>query len=312
MTWCKRCGNAAAINLPGYSLRLCEEHFFEFMRNRVKKIIRKYKLINPHERVAVALSGGKDSAVLFHLLDSIYSEALDLVGVHVNLGIAPSEYSTDSLKLSREICEGRGREFHCIDLKKHYGITMDMVKEKGRRIKRPLCGICGIFKRYLLNRYSLELNCEKLATGHVLDDEIGVLLMNFFNGHVDQLIRVGPHLEGKEQLMCTRVKPLYEISERMTTMYAHLANLTIQNSECPYSIGASSLKYKNLYLNFENQFPGSGLILLNHFQKKMLEPLQVFYKKSEETLKKCIECGGPTSEILCAFCNIKKILTEAE
>ncbi|MHA1651526.1 MAG: ATP-binding protein, partial [Candidatus Helarchaeota archaeon] len=292
MTDCKKCGQPAAIYLTRYGLGFCSDHFLEFLRNKVKKSIHKYKLLNPYDRIAVALSGGKDSAVLLHILDSIYSEALDLIGLHINLGIEPSNYSKISLNLARELCSDLGREFYCVDLRKEYRISMDLVEKKEKQLKRSLCGICGTFKRYLLNKYSLELDCEKIATGHVLDDEVSVLLMNMINGNVEQLVRTGPNLIAKNEIMITRIKPLYEISELETMIYAQFANLKIQDVECPYSKGASSLKYKKLYLMFENQLPGLGITFLHNFHKKILGPLQEYYQTTREKVRICAICGG--------------------
>ena len=84
MKICKKCDQSAAIYLVRYGVSLCIEHMIEFVRRRVKKIIQKYKLIYPYERIAVALSGGKDSAVLLDILDSIYVDTLDLVGLHID------------------------------------------------------------------------------------------------------------------------------------------------------------------------------------------------------------------------------------
>ncbi|MFX1295123.1 MAG: TIGR00269 family protein [Promethearchaeota archaeon] len=305
---CKKCGRSASIHLPMYRLNLCSDHFFDFIRNKMKKIIQKYKLINPYERVAVALSGGKDSTVLLHLLNSIYSETLDLIGLHINLGITPVDYSKNSYQLAKELCNKLDREFVCVDLRKQYRISMDLVKENEKSLKRPLCSICGIFKRYLLNRYSLKLNCDKLATGHVRDDEASVLLMNIFRGNTEHLIRTGPNLIADKTTMITRIKPLYEISEQETIVYAQFGNLNIQDGECPYSKGALSIKYKKFFHNFETDIPGIENIFLQNFNKKILVPLKEYYQKPNDRINRCIQCDGPTSKEICAFCKIKKIL----
>ena len=312
MKTCKKCQQAAAITLPRYGLSLCATHFMEFMETRVKKIIQKYKMVNPYEKVAVALSGGKDSAVLFHLMDSIYGETLELLGVHINLGIESANYSKTAQEVSHNLCTQLNREFYCLDLKREYEISMEMVKEREKILKRPLCGVCGTFKRYLLNRYSLNLGCEKLATGHVLDDEVSVLFMNLINGNMDQLVRTGPNLVSQTPTMITRIKPLYEISEFETLNYAQLTYLQLQTDECPYSTGASSLKYKAFLQDLENAIPGIDNVFLQNYNKKMLLPLKQYYQKQEDLIKKCKECKGPSSQEICAFCNIKNLLKRHE
>ncbi len=308
---CKKCQQPAAIHLPSYGLSLCSVHFIDFLRNRVKKTISKYKLLNPHERIAVALSGGKDSAVLFQILDYLYAETLDLIGLHIDLGVKSAKYSQESCQHAEKLCKDLDREFICISLEKEYRISMDLVNDKANQLRRSLCGNCGTIKRYLLNKHSLQLDCEKLATGHLLDDEVSVLLINLFNGNTNQLIRMGPNLAGNNGVMVTRIKPLYEISERETTVYTQFAGLPFQDVDCPYAVGATSLKYKKILHDFEKASPGMAISLLQNFIKKILPPLKDFYQKTDKTkVNTCLTCNGPTIDEVCAFCNLRNLLIE--
>lgn len=311
MRYCKKCPQPAAIYLPNYGLSLCSSHFFDFMRTKVKRTIWKYKLLNPHEKIAVALSGGKDSAVLFHILDDLYAETLELIGLHLDLGIESVDYSKKSRQHAEQLCKDLDREFVCIYLDQEYRISMDMVKHEEKRLRRSLCGNCGTIKRYLLNRHGIQLNCEKLATGHVLDDEVSVLFTNLFSGNTEQLIRMGPNLMGLNGLMIPRIKPLYEISEFETTVYTQFAGLPFQDVDCPYAEGATSLKYKALLHDFEKNSPGMAFSFLQNFNKKILPALKAYYQKSEvKGLNACVTCKGPTIEEVCAFCNLKNLLIE--
>jgi len=306
------CHDPAAIYLANYGGNLCRDHFLEVIRKKVRKTIQKYKMINPYERVAVALSGGKDSAVLLHILDTIYTETLDLIGIHINLGIAASDYSKTSYDLAKDLCQKLERDFNSVDLNNEYQISMDRVKNRETRLSRPLCAVCGTVKRYLLNRYSLNLNCEKLATGHVLDDEVSVLFMNLINGKTEQLIRTGPHLKSENSSMITRIKPLYEISELETSAYAEFAGLETQTKDCPYSRGATTLKYKNFLQNLETQIPGIKNTFLQNFHKRLLKPLKNYYQEPEGIIKPCKSCNGPTTGEICSFCTIKKVILQEE
>jgi uncharacterized protein (TIGR00269 family) len=202
------------------------------------------------------------------------------------------------------------REFVVVDLKKEYQVSMDIVKEREDRLKRPYCSVCGTFKRYLLNRFSMNLGCEKLATGHLLDDEVSVLLMNVINGNIDQLVRAGPCLEGNQSSMITRIKPLYEISELETTFYTQIKGFGFQEEKCPYSTGASTTAYKTLFHNIEERYPGTALKFIENYRKVLLPPLKASYRVAQPlTLNRCSKCGGPTTEEICAFCNIRYLLT---
>lgn len=313
MKRCRTCQQPAAIILPASGGKFCAEHFLDFFRNKVKRTNLKYKLINPHERIGVALSGGKDSAVLMHVLDDLYVETLDLIGIHVNLGIHTTSYSARSHQLSKALCDKLGREFICIDLKKEFQMSMDLVKERENQIARSLCGTCGTIKRYLLNRYALALDCEKLATGHVLDDEVSVLFMNMFSGKINQLIRMGPCLPTMSEHMISRIKPLYELSESETTSYAQLVGLETQDEECPYAKGATTLKYKKLFSEFEKRTPGVRYGFIHNYINRILPALTAYYHRPEDlALKTCEECHGPTTESLCAFCTLRTVLTKED
>ncbi len=313
MNRCRKCQAPATVFLARHKVSLCAEHFLEYVRKTVKKTIKKYRMINPYEKIAVAVSGGKDSAVLLHIIDAIYGETLELVGLHVDLGINAQDYSRKSLERARNLCQKLNREFVVVDLKKEYQISMDLVKEKEDRLNRPYCAVCGTFKRYLLNRSSLNLGCEKLATGHLLDDEVSVLLMNIINGNIDQLVRAGPRLEGNNSTMITRIKPLYEVSELETTLYTQIKGFGFQDEECPYAVGASTIIYKNLFHNIEENYPGTTIKFLQNYHKVLLQPLKTSYQIAQPiTLNRCSKCDGPTTEEICAFCNIRYLLTTKE
>lgn len=313
MTRCRKCQAPATVLLARHKMRFCAAHFLEYVQKTVRKTIKKYRMINPYEKIAVALSGGKDSAVLLHVLDTIYGETLELVGLHIDLGIDAQDYSKKSLDRARDLCQKLHREFVVVDLKKEYQMSMDLVKEREDRLKRPYCAVCGTFKRYLLNRSSLQLGCEKLATGHLLDDEVSVLLMNIINGNIDQLVRAGPRLEGNNSTMITRIKPLYEVSELETTLYNQIKGFGFQEEECPYSVGASTTTYKNLFHNIEDHYPGTTIKFLQNYHKVLLQPLKTSYQRAQPiTLNRCRSCDGPTTEEICAFCNIRYLLTKNE
>ncbi|MCX6803662.1 MAG: hypothetical protein NTY48_03770, partial [Candidatus Diapherotrites archaeon] len=71
---CDKCREKAAITLEYGPHHFCKKHFIQFFENRFKKTIRKYKLFKHGEKILIALSGGKDSVTLLHLLFKYYSK----------------------------------------------------------------------------------------------------------------------------------------------------------------------------------------------------------------------------------------------
>jgi acetaldehyde dehydrogenase (acetylating) len=65
---CSTCGGPAAINMRQHRLRLCEQHFVEWVLSITQRSIEKHKMFDPDQTVLVAISGGKDSLALWDVL----------------------------------------------------------------------------------------------------------------------------------------------------------------------------------------------------------------------------------------------------
>src|SRR3989442_12328689 len=88
---CRKCGDAAVIELRRHNAAFCAPDFLEFFRNQVREAIRKHRMFTRDERVLVAVSGGKDSLALW---DVLLDEGYDTVGLYLDLGIFA--YSVES------------------------------------------------------------------------------------------------------------------------------------------------------------------------------------------------------------------------
>lgn len=99
---CKKCGAQAIIHLKQHNIALCAEHYEEFFLSRVKKAIHVFKMFDKPSKILVAVSGGKDSLVLWDVLDRLEYQT---EGLYIDLGIGNySETSKEKAKL-REIKE---------------------------------------------------------------------------------------------------------------------------------------------------------------------------------------------------------------
>jgi len=297
-TICKSKGmdNKAIVDLPAHNIRLCKEHYIEWFERRVERTIKEFRMFTKRDRILVAVSGGKDSLGLWHALNKL---GYDADGLHIDLGIY--DYSEKSRKITEDFAQKIGRRLYIIDLKKEMG-GIPEIKEKIKN--KPACSICGTIKRYYMNKVAREEGYNVLATGHNLDDESAVLLNNILNWHLEYLGRQYPVLE-EEDGFAKKVKPYFRISEKESTIYTFLNGIKYIEEECPLSIGANSLKYKEILGNIEEKFPGTKLRFLNGYMEK-IHPL--FEKKEEKELKsmgRCKICGEPSSLDICAVCNIK-------
>ena len=168
----------AVLKRPKTGDAVCKLCFLSAFEEEVHTVITSHHLFNPGDRVAIAVSGGKDSTVLAHVLSKLNRErgyGLDLFLLSVDEGI--SGYRDDSLQSVRRNREEYGIELYIVSYVDLYGWSMDdIVKEVGRR--KGNCTFCGVFRRQALDRGAVKMRADKIVTGHNADDLAETLLMN--------------------------------------------------------------------------------------------------------------------------------------
>ncbi len=165
-TKCRRCRQPAVIELRRHNAAFCQPCFIKHFQDQVKRAIKDFDMLEPEDRVLVAVSGGKDSLALWDvLLDLGYRST----GMYLGLGIGDyGDYSDRSGEAARRFAEDRGADLLHIDLRDEYGFDIPSAGTKG---SRSTCSVCGLSKRYTFNRVALDRGFDVVATGHNLDDE---------------------------------------------------------------------------------------------------------------------------------------------
>ena len=163
------------------------------------------------------------------------------------------------------------------------------------------CSYCGVFRRLCLNTKAKELGVDKLVTGHNLDDMAQSILMNFVNGDINKLVRLGPHKKVQPGLV-PRMLPLRSIPEKENALYAILKDIKFHDGVCPYAIRALRGDFRDIIDDLEYKHPGTRHSILNSYDgiKDLL-----FEKFPPVGLKTCEKCGEPTSQKLCKTCILK-------
>ncbi|HIQ03213.1 MAG TPA: TIGR00269 family protein [Desulfurococcales archaeon] len=295
--YCKLCRCKAIIRLPYAKLSLCRKHFNEFIERKVLKSINRYHMVNSGRRVLVAVSGGKDSSTLLHILSSLRSTLkLELYGVYIDLGLG--EYSKYSRECVEKLFKTVNVEYTIIELEKGLGYSVPKLSSLS---KRPKCSICGLIKRYTLNAIALHNRIDIVATGHTLDDVIAYIVKEFITGNYSQLYKLKPKLDAIPGLMPSRIKPLIEVSERECLTYAISNKLPVHYGECPYSPEVSlEMEIKQFFNRLEVKHPGIKIQFLRKFVKEYSKSLE----GSEGNIRKCSVCGLPSSSDICALCKL--------
>jgi len=297
---CSKCKKPAITFIRYNGTHLCKDHFILYFEKRVKKEIKKQGKTTKISKLGVAVSGGKDSLVALDLIYNIFSkrENFKIYVITVDEGI--KGYRDKSIKYIKKYCKKMKIEHIIVSFKDIIGIDMDEIAKKHDELGE--CSYCGVFRRICLNTKSKELKIDKLVTGHNLDDMAQSILMNFTNGDMKKLARLGPHKKVQPGLV-PRMLPLRTIPEKENTLYAIVKNIEFYDAECPYAVSAFRGIFRDIIDNLEYQNPGTRHSILNSYDaiKDIL-----LEKYPSANLNKCQECGEPTSQDLCKACVLKK------
>ena len=134
-----------------------------------------------------------------------------------------------------------------------------------------------------------------MATGHNLDDETARLLGNLLHWQRDHLSRQHPLLPGADGGLVRKVKPLWRVSELETAAYGFLKGIDYVTEECPMSVHATSLVYKEALSLIEERMPGSRIVFYQGFLDEA-NPLRQGRRAAEaaEPRRTAAGCGGRT------------------
>jgi len=309
MAACSVCKSREAFFFRPYSgERLCRRCFSKAIEEKVRATIAKYRMLEFNDRIAVAVSGGKDSVSLLHILaktERNFPKA-SLVAVTVDEGIR--EYRDEALKIAAENCKRLGIEHYTVSFKKLYGYTLDEIIERlikyGRRELTP-CAYCGVLRRKALNIAAREVKANKLATAHTLDDETQTILLNILHGDPSRLAREKPVTDDVHPKLVQRIKPFCEIPEKETALYAYIKKISFQDIPCPYASEAMRNDIR-LFLNrMEQKHSGTKFTVFKSIEK--IRPAMEKMVMKEE-LTECVECGEPTTGETCKTCEMLKQL----
>ena len=272
------------------------------IERKVRATIAKYNMLKFDDRLAVAVSGGKDSVSLLNVMckmEKDYPKA-SLVAVSVDEGIAG--YRDEALKIAAENCKKLGVEHHIISFKQLYGFTLDevvaRVKMAGEK-ELTACAYCGVLRRKALNIIARNVEADKLATAHTLDDEVQTVLLNMLHGDVTRMLREKPVTDEVHPKLVPRIKPFCEIPERETALFAYVRKISFQSIICPYASEALRNEIRVFLNRMEEKHAGIKFTLFNSAQK--IRPI-VNYPQLKESLMDCSICGEPTTQKVCKAC----------
>jgi uncharacterized protein (TIGR00269 family) len=295
---CTNCGNPKIIIKRKQSGQvLCKDCFIESIQKKVIKTIKKEKLLEKGDKVLVALSGGKDSVTVLDILETFRKRnIIELCAVTIDEGI--EGYRQDGVDIAIFHAKRLKIEHKVVSFKSTFGISLDEIMKKTNH--RGSCTYCGVFRRWIINRVAREFKATKIATGHNLDDETQAILMNYLEGNIENLSKIGPMTVSKSPLFTPKIKPLREIPEHEIGLYAIAKNLEVHLAECPYSSESFRGEIGEILNGLAKNHPTIKYSTLRGFDKIKLGVKNLY--QSEYEFEKCRVCKEPSSKELCRAC----------
>ena len=248
----------------------------------------------------MAISGGKDSTVLAHVMTTLKKRHNYPISLHllaIDEGI--KGYRDDSLQTVHNNSQFYGLPLKILSYSDLFGRTMDQVV--GMTGVRTSCSFCGVYRRKALNIGFEQLGGDRLYTGHNADDIAETVLMNMLKGDAARLVSCTDSISG------IRCKPLKFCYEKEIVLYAHYLKLEYFSTECKYSKEAFRSPLKEFVKHLRKLRP-------EIIREIILEASLLRLKKGVKTRQrqKCNSCGGTTSGKCCKICQFNKLFTKLE
>ena len=220
--------------------------------SRVRSCVDRYSMIEDGDRIAVGVSGGKDSLALLCVLSELrkfYPEKYDLCALMLDMGFDASETvgaaPSDTSEIT-ELCSRLGVEFH-VKRTEIARVIFDVRKESNP------CSLCARMRRGSLHDLAKEYGVNKLALGHHFDDAAETVMLNlFFEARIGCFSPV-TYLSRKD---LTMIRPLLLTEERDIKTFVKKASLPVMKSPCPMDKTSERAKMKDMLHAFDREHRG--------------------------------------------------------
>ncbi len=209
----------------------------------IRKALREYNMIEDGDKIAVGVSGGKDSLTLLMALKNLqmyYDKTFDFIAVSINpnfdfFDINLIENFCNSLSIPLIIENSHSKE-----------IVFDIRKEKNP------CSLCANLRRGILNSIAIRENCNKIALGHNEDDVIETFILSlFYNGNVHTFAPKSYMDRSK----ITVIRPLIYLSEKDIKSFINRNKIAVMNKCCPMDGNSKRENIKEMINDLQKSIP---------------------------------------------------------
>lgn len=217
----------------------------QILMSRMRAAMERYDMIVPGDRVAVGVSGGKDSLALLKGLAELrrfYPAPFEVVALTADPGFFGKEADYSAVQ---ELCDELGVEY-IIRRTELYKVIFETRKESNP------CSLCARMRRGILHDMTKAAGCNKLALGHHMDDAAETFMMNLLSGGTIGSFRPVTYLSRKD---LTVIRPMIFATEKEVAAAARRENLPVVKSPCPMDKTSERQKVKELIAALEKDYP---------------------------------------------------------
>ena len=205
----------------------------------VRKALDRYHMVEAGDRVALGLSGGKDSLTLLYGLCGLrkfYPVPFELTAITVDLG-----YEGFDLDPVRKLCDQLEVDYHVVNTQ-----IKDLVKEGE-------CSLCARLRKGAFNEKALELGCSKIAYAHNMDDVVETMILSLiYEGRFSTFWPV-THFQDTG---LTVIRPLILVLQSEVTGFQNKYNLPVVQNPCPYDRETERAYVRCLLREINTHAPG--------------------------------------------------------
>lgn len=209
-----------------------------------RKAVDEYSLIEEGDKIAIGISGGKDSLTMLYALHGLkrfYPKKFEIEAITVNAGIKEMDFSP-----VKELCNSLEVNYTIVD-SDIYDIVFNIRKEENP------CSLCAKLRKGAFNQKAIELGCNKIAYAHHKDDVIETLIMSlFFEGRIHSF---SPKTY-LDKTNLTLIRPLIYVDEADVIGFKNKYDLPVVKNLCPVD-GSTKREYiKQLIKSLNLDVPG--------------------------------------------------------
>ena len=227
--------------------------------SHMRKAIEEYNMIDEGDKIAVCLSGGKDSITMLHAFKSLqrfYPKKFELIAISINPG-----FEFFDTTFVQEICDNLDiplfiEESHAKE------IVFDIRKEKNP------CSLCANLRRGVINSVAIRERCNKIALGHNQDDVLETFLLNLlYTGNIGTFAP----MSYMDRTKITLIRPLIYTPEKDTKRFIKKNNLSVMPKVCPMDGTSKREDMKQLIYTLGKNIPMIRANLFGAIQRNLPE-----------------------------------------